>query len=324
MMNKEEYERQFFQKFLASLNNHGANKCLSSVILTGSFGRGEPTYQIVDGGFRLKSDVEIGLVYDGKDKRADVDLLISEVSREFKEDLNLMPIIQSRVEHVFNFNYTLRSPKFKTLFTYDLFNGSKAIWGKDFLALKNISLSSVDLYEAKRLVANRIGELTYLTSESNDNVLYLRKQWKGKLLLAIVSAWLLMEGQYVSSYHAQLQKIDNDSEKVMKQFGKNFIPDYHAVFSFLRESGETAEISDEKMRDYVKCINDRFSEMNLKTPKVNSISRKIKYVVRYMKTSRKYGLFGFEDAILHLLITGYIKNDISVAEAADIWHKVLY
>ena len=325
-MEKEAYEEKLITKVIASIEKHGGKECLSSIILTGSFGRGEPTYAVgLDGNLHLKSDVEIALIFPDSSQKQIVERLINAVSSEFTEDLNLMTIDEKRLRKAYNFNFSMRVPKYKTIFTYDLFNGSRTIWGKDFIGENTITISEIDPYEAKRLVANRIGELVYLQNSSDkDNWNYLRKQWKGKLILAIVSAWLICEGEYVSSYHGQYQKLHGKSDMVEKNLGKSFLNEYEKVFCFLRENGSEYDTPDELLTSYVQRMDQYFTQKGIKKPKVNSASRLIKYTVKYIRTGMKYGLTGFENKILQSLITDYWKRSDNLIADADVWHKVLY
>lgn len=325
-MDKTTYEKKLISGVIASVEKHGGKDCLSSIILTGSFGRGEPTYSVrSDGELELKSDVEIALVFRGSSKKKAVEELIRFVSAEFIEDLNLMPINENRVRKGYNFNFSFREPKYKTIFTYDLFNGSKTIWGRDFIGEKKITLSDVDMYEAKRLVANRIGELIYLGNMADASQKdYLRMQWKGKLMIAIVSAWLICEGKYVSSYHGQFEVIEEATEKVEKAIGIGFCREYSKVFSFLRDNGVEYEVPDTELVQYVRNIDQYFQKNGIASPRVNSTSRVLKYLIKYMRTDMKYGLIGFENNILQALISDYEKKSDRVNMDADVWHKVLY
>ena len=325
-MDKAVYEEKLISNVVASIISHGGKDCLSSIILTGSFGRGEPTYSLYSNGeLQLKSDVEIALVFSKSSQKKLVEELIQKVSSEFTEELNLMAINEKRVRKAYNFNFSLCVPKYKTIFTYDLFNGSKTIWGRDFIKEKTIELTDVDPYEAKRLVANRIGELTYLqnTSKSKQNT-YLRIQWKGKLMLAIVSAWLICEGEYVSSYHGQYDKIKAHAQEVEVLMGERFLEDYAKVFAFLREDGESYEVSDQCLEKYVRCMSTYFDKKHLSSPKVNSISILLKYTLKYMRTGMRYGIRQFEDHILQTLITDFCCKSMKLNEDADVWHRVLY
>ena len=323
----ETYEKNLITSVLISIEQHGGKDCLSSIILTGSFGRGEPTYSIDKSGlFFLKSDVEIALVFPNPSKKETVRKLILDVSAEFNEDLNLMAINEKRIRKAYNFNFSLRVPKYKTIFTYDLFNGSRTIWGQDFIKSKNIHLSNVDLYEAKRLVANRIGELTYLQIHTKDaeQKEYLNKQWKGKLMLAIVSAWLICEGDYTSSYHGQYQAVKRKRTSIECLLGEGFFEEYDKVFGFLREDKPIYEIPSKKLFEYVKQIDLYFRRKGIDKPKVNSSSRMLKYTFKYARTGIKYGFWGFENNILQALIYHFWKRSDALIKDADVWHSVLY
>lgn len=325
-MTKKDYQDNLVSRVIESIENHGGNNCLSSIVLTGSFGRGEPTFESgSDGELHLKSDVEIALIFPHSNQKTAVDEIINSVSSEFSEDLNLMAINEKRIRKAYNFNFSMKSPKYKTIFTFDLFNGSKTVWGRDFIGEKDIRIADVDIYEAKRLIANRIGELIYLQNNSKeDEKDYLRIQWKGKLMLAIVSAWLICEGKYVSSYHGQYKRINQSKNAVSNQFGSQFLEEYDKVFSFLRENGEKYELPDDLLIQYVKQMDKVFKERKISSPKVNSFSRFAKYFVKYIKSGAKYGICGFEDSILQSLITDYCNKSDKITEDANAWHNVLY
>lgn len=324
---KKEYEEKLFKSVLDSVLNSCGEKYLTSIILTGSFGRDEPTYLLDDkGNAVLKSDIEIALVFPKIKNKKRVEIIANNVSLEYNEDLNFLPMNEKRLKKGLNFNYSLKEPKYKTIFTYDLFNGSKTIWGKDFLSEKKIELKDVDLFEAKRLVANRIGELVWLQNNiNNENEIdYLKKQWRGKLMLAIMSAWLLCEGKYSSSYHSQYEAIINNQESLKSCFGETVIDDYKASFLFLRENKNEYEISDNRLMRYVNTINLLFDRKAIKKPKVNSISRVAKYYFKYLKAGMGYGLIGFERRIIQSLIEHFANSNEMINKDADIWHQVLY
>lgn len=138
-MDKSVYEKNLIDNIITSIERHGGRDYFSSIILTGSFGRGEPTYSFSSKGtLQLKSDVEIALVFSKPSQKKAVEKLIRRVSSEFIEELNLMAINERRVRKAYNFNFSLIIPKYKTIFTYDLFNGSRTIWGRDFIEEKKL------------------------------------------------------------------------------------------------------------------------------------------------------------------------------------------
>lgn len=325
-MNIAEYEKDLLRRVLDSIRRHGGEQCLSAVILTGSFGRDEQTYTRNDAGdFSLKSDVEIALVVPKWQYKKRVETLVRCVPEEFAEELNLMPISERRLRRGHNFNYTLKTPRRKTLFTYDLFNGSKTIWGKDFIGRAHIALETVDPYEAKRLVANRIGELVCLRQDAAARQdAYRIAQWKGKVLLAIGSAWLLGRGEYASSFHAQKEKLQQMQQELERDVGTGFYPEYEKAFEFLRQSKQPYEVPDARIEGYVRNIDADFKRRGLTAPAVNSVSRMTKYCMKYMRTGMGYGLIGFEDRILQALIFGFHAQAPELGQTAQVWKRVLY
>lgn len=323
-MNKNVYEKKLIKIITDSITNSAASKYISSIILTGSLGRNEATYSDNDGELSLKSDIEIAIVLKKLNKINFVLKEMLKIKKSFTEDLNLMILNENRISKVQNFNYSFISPKYKTIFTYDLFNGSRTIWGEDFIGKNAVNLSQVDKYEAKRLVANRIAEMIYLNSSSSTNKNFLISQWKGKIILAIVSAWLLCEDKYESSYHKQYDNLLSCKEKVKEVLSEDFIEDYKKVFAFLRKSGPIYEVSDQKLRYYVHCIDGYFANYNICLPKVNSVSRTLKYFIKYAITGFGYGLCNFENNILQSVITDYCTGSKNIIHDSEIWHKVLY
>lgn len=322
---KLEYQDWLIKAIVNSILGYGGADYLSSIILTGSFGRNEPTFRVAEDGYlELKSDVEVALVYfRGKNK---VNQIMEMVSKDFSESLNLMCMDEKRLKQAHNFNYSIFPSKYKSIFTFDLFNGSKTIWGRDYIGEREILVSECDKYEAKRIVANRIGELCYLQNNisSEDDKDFLRIQWKGKVLLAIASAWLICQGDYVTSYHGQYDIIVSKEKEVSEYLGQSFMDDYKMTFSFLREDGECFEVSDEILRLYVNKMAVLFSKLSLNKPHINNLFRTIKYSLKYLTTGMKYGLLNYEDNILQALILNYYKNLDKIKEDSDVWHKVLY
>lgn len=63
-MDKALYEEKLISGVVSSIEKYGGKNCLSSIILTGSFGRNEPTYSLnANKELQLKSDVEVALVF---------------------------------------------------------------------------------------------------------------------------------------------------------------------------------------------------------------------------------------------------------------------
>lgn len=325
-MRREQYEEDLMRRVISGILDHGGSDMLSSIILTGSFGREEPTYTVnEDGSFQLKSDVEIALVLSRNQYKKAVMQMIEEVSQAFTEELNLMPISAARIRKAQNFNYSLLPSRYKTVFTYDLFNGSKTIWGKDFLQENRVSLADVDPYEAKRLVANRIGELCCGCGAASDEaVSSFRRQWKRKVMLALGGAWLILNQEYVSSYRGQFDKIMSHKKAVNQALGEHFAEEYEKVFPLFQANARIYEVPDEMLKGFVQKMDQIFRTAGISRPKVNSVSRFAKYCAKYAKTGMRYGLVNFEDRILQKLITGFYEGHSDMDDTARVWRKVLY
>lgn len=162
-MTKDEYITDLIIRIIQKLDEYPESKDLTSAVLTGSLGRDEPTFN--DG--VLKSDVELALVYKDKCKHS-AEIIKEKLIKDFDEDMNPMTISEDRVRNKYNFNYSFKTPEYSSIFMYDFFNGSKTIWGTDLL---KGTVVQYDPYEAKRIVANRIGELVYLESTTHSEEL---------------------------------------------------------------------------------------------------------------------------------------------------------
>ena len=128
----------------------------------------------------------------------------------------------------------------------------------------------------------------------------------------------------MSSYRHQLKKIEEDSTLVANVLGDSFFEDYYKSFSFLRDSGDPFEVDNERLRIYARRINEYYVEKGLTKPRVNSVSRFVKYSLKYVRTVKGYGILNFEDGILQSLITQFANSDSRVKDTAEIWHRVLY
>lgn len=319
------YISDLIQEIVLRVTAHPNADCVSSIIVTGSFGRNEPTFEKDENGYlTLKSDVEVALVYDKFKDKKKVLQLMQEIESCFSELVEFMPFQKQRIIKAQNHNFAIIEPKYKSLFTYDIFNGSYTAWGIDYLSLKQISLDQVDPFEAKRIVSNRIGELMCFlnrgSAQYDDNY---KRLWKAKVMLAIVSAYLLCNRAYVSSYHGQYDRIMQQRKEVVSTFGEKFLSDYESAFSYLRENSDSCEISDENLRKYVAAINTIFQKKGITKARINCLSKKLRSRVHYLKCGSNYGL-NFENNLYQNLINAYIENAGCVQNLANDWRKVLY
>ena len=325
-MISENHSAALIQRILAAIEDNGGMSALSSIILTGSFGRDEPTYTQGEGNEKkLISDVEIAVICPTLRNKRVIEEVIRKVSAEFEEDINLMVLSENRVKNVRNYNYSCVTPGNKTLFTYDLYNGSRTIWGRDFLGERRVMLNEVDSYEAKRIVANRIGELVFLqTRRDLQGKEELRIQWKGKVILAVASAWLLCEGLYSSPYREQCKQIREYRSTAESVIGEGFAAVYTKTFSYLREGGPKYEVPDDLLRLYISNVDKYLQEKKITRPRTNCASRRIKLFLRYLKAGMGYGFVSYEEKIIQALIDDFCSQSGNIDHHATVWHKVLH
>lgn len=317
-MNKKEYEIDLFQRILSVMKTHGLTEIAESVILTGSFGRDEATYTGDEENVELKSDIEIAIVYKSGKKRALA--FIESVTKCFDEELNCMPLSKKRIQRGDNFNYTLFSQKKKSLFMYDLMNGSKTLWGHEYLTHGKIILSQVDLYEAKRLIANRIGELIFVQQNHPEDA----DRWKAKLVTAIGTAYLLLNGGYHPSYRKQMEELKRYCAQGKRVISNEFIQYYYQAFSFLRENGAVFNIEGHLLRNFVEKAVEMFQQNHIDRPKINCLSRKLKYGIRYLRCGGRGNLFQIEENIINTLLCVFTEDSGDIQRVAALWHEVLY
>lgn len=315
------YMDRLIHRITEKINAHDKNG-LVSVILSGSLGRDEGTFHVdpQTSALILDSDVELALVYKfGKKKQAEKirNILIS----DFEEDMNPMVISAARVKCGYNFNYSVFPPKRSSIFMYDLYHGSRTIWGKDLLDKK---VQPYDPYEAKRIVANRIGELTFLETNGDGCSETLKKQWEGKVLLALGSAYCILENAYVSQYKGQKNFIVENKTKADKVMGDGFAQNYELAYLYLREGHPCSDISRETLRAYVKNAKSYFEDHMLVSPKINSLSRSMKYAFSCVKSGIKMNPLTCEALIIESLIDDFILGDSRIVKTAKNWKNVLY
>lgn len=319
---KKEYIDNLILNIISKIDEYPESNGLVSVILTGSLGRDEATLHLInDCEVVLDSDVELALVFKNGEKEK-AEAVKAKLISDFTEDMNPMTINESRVKNAYNFNYSLLKPRYSSIFMYDLYNGSKTIWGKDLL---NKGIATYDKYEAKRIVANRIGELVYLESTVSDDVKAKTvKQWEAKLLLAIGSAMSILNHKYASKYCLQKDYILTQEIEIKELLGENFVADYIKAYMFLREGASEFEVPRNQLKKYVQRVNDVFNVSNITKPQINSFSRKLKYAIACARVKAPFSLFACEKDIINDLLEKFVLDGPEVVTTANNWKKILY
>ena len=313
---KKELESKIIENILIELKKINIFKYMESMILTGSFGRSEETFIENNGQIMLKSDIEIGLLPKNLYCFFKIKKILKKFNNVFDYDLNIMLITKRRIKNANNFNFSFFKPKKHSVFTYDLYNGSYTIWGVNLIKRKQIS---IDPYEAKRIVANRIGELLQKDIGTES---YL--QWKSKLMLAIGTAYLILINCYTSKYIEQYDVIKNVSKELNSFFGNSFFDNYEKSFNYLRKDGVVFDLDESLLREYVFLIKRKIDDRNIKKNSINSFGRIIKYHFKYWKINHNPFVYNLEDKVLSELIGSYSLNLNNKFYYSKIWYSVFY
>ena len=169
-----------------------------SIILTGSFGRGEATVVEENGKLKFLSDCEIILIpYKWIFDR----WKINEFERDFYEKTGLKVEIWGFTPTLY-LCFPLINYKMKpTVASYDLKYGSKVIYGKDYLKkIPNFRPEDIPLWEGVKLILNRMAEaMEYFSLEDPSQEMVF---WTDKIVLACQDALLLS----LRKYHPSLRR----------------------------------------------------------------------------------------------------------------------
>lgn len=318
---KDVYIDNLIKEIVFYIENFSNKSDIISVILTGSLGRDEGTFHFDTNMNKLvlDSDVELALVYKSGCKKSAEDLK-NELINHFSEEMNPMTISFSRVKNMYNFNYSFVTPKYSSIFMYDLYNGSKTIWGEDLI---NKKIFKYDKYEAKRIIANRIGELTYISNFNESNFRQIN-QWEAKLILAIGTAYCILKDSYMSSYYSQYEFICNEQDNINNFLGENFVDDYTKAFYFLRRGADNYDVPSERLNKYVEKMNSLLNTKEFSKPKINSISRKIKYMISCKRANVPLNPINCETIIIEGLIKYFSEKDVNLILFSNYWKMILY
>ena len=318
----QEYLDNLIGSIIKDIESCPQKSALASVVLTGSLGRDEGTFHLDKNTSKavLDSDVELALVYkNGKKKEAEA--IKATLISKYTEDMNPMTISETRIRNGYNFNYSILPPKNTSIFMYDFYNGSKTIWGEDLLTR---DVPQYDRYEAKRIVANRIGELTCVQTGDAENKDKLITQWKGKLVLAIGSAYCILQNKYQSKYEAQRDYIVSCNEQLSPVIGQQFVEDYDKTFLFLRKGGNVHDIPMDRLIHYVDNVDRLFCKEGISHPKINSFSRNLKYAIACVRSKAHLNPLTCEEKIIDELIDDFVDKDDDIFETAKNWKNILY
>lgn len=256
-----------------------------SIILTGSFGRGEATVIEENGKLKFLSDCEVILIpYKWIFSRKRLD----ELERSFYERTGLKVELWG-----FNATFYLCVPFMNrrmkpTIANYDLKYGSRVIYGRDYLKnIPDFKPGDIPLWEGIKLMLNRMAEaMEYFSSGSFSEEMIF---WTDKVALACQDALLLSLGIYHSSF---------------KMRNKLFIESFSAFRGVVSERflDLTIEATERKLKGEMRDVDPAEHWL--------TVSESADRVFRYLL--QKYRGITFEDYVdFHLKYLGDVASPLA-------------
>lgn len=197
-----------------------------SIILIGSFGRGEAT--VMGNGEEVKflSDCEIVLILRGYILRGTFEK-VKRLSRDISQKTGLEVAFSGVMLSI----YSLFPPLFRTLKPtigiYDLKYGSRLIYGKNYLEkIPDFKAKDIPLWEGIRLLFNRMSAaLKHFPKNNSPTIESIFQTYK--VVLACQDALLLSTGNYHPSYAIRNQMLQKLFPKYFSDLNKQlpmFLP----------------------------------------------------------------------------------------------------
>lgn len=311
------YRERFLEEILIAFEKDGITEKLDYLILTGSFGRNEPTFIQENDTIKYLSDLEI--IFAPKRKNAFsidlIDELNKKYSKQFCIEFNIMLFSKKRIEKRLNYNHTLKN-KYVTLLTYDVFKGSKFIIGN---ANEREDSFIIDKYEGKKLICNRLAEW-YINKENGDMLSDL--QWKSKILLAVSTAYLVFNDSYASSYKKQNQLFN----EINVLFDNEQTSIINNAFDFLRVSGKPYRVTEDDIRKIIKIFLSKYDlKIKSKTQRLVFKLKVAKRAIGKKRLSYAFTCGGVVDKIYENLLYSFLEQDtVCFDKYCKIWKELIY
>jgi len=178
-----------------------------SIIISGSFGRGEATVIEENGKLKFLSDCEVILIpYKWIFNRRKLE----KFEQNFYKKTGLKVEIWGFTPTLYLFLPFLSKKIKPTIANYDLKYGSKVIYGKNYLErIPNFKPEDIPLWEGVRLLLNRMAEaLEHFSLNPSDEMLF----WTDKIVLACQDSLLLLLKEYTPSYRERNERFIKLSE----------------------------------------------------------------------------------------------------------------
>lgn len=173
-----------------------------SIILRGSFGRGEGSVMVRNGSLHFLSDYEIDVTATSPFHRS----LFSKLTRELSDEFGMQAgirwmrpdcLIRDRIGP-----FPIGEAK-TTISLYEFRYGSQVLWGRDMFSLSPpISPDQIDMMSGLMLLLNRMAESLFFMTLDDDYIdsECITYYWINKTILACAETLLLLWKQYHYSY----------------------------------------------------------------------------------------------------------------------------
>lgn len=164
------------------------------IIMSGSFGKQS---WLFNESFLL-SDFEIVFLSQRKWSAKKKKEILLKLNKEFNYDFNLKGYITDKARKKILSNYSFKNPGYISLDFYDSFNNPIFLYKKDDYLGIQLDTKMIPIWEAWRLLVNRIGDLLvidYLEAKEE----YENKYFWLKVYESIADAYLIVQKKYVKS-----------------------------------------------------------------------------------------------------------------------------
>jgi len=180
---------------------------IQGICLAGSAASDELIWAQDNSGWRLMSDVEVGVVAASLKKRRTFKHKAKAIGDRYGYDVEVFLITPRRLRRGSPKNLSFR-PHSPNVLMYDLIEGAKWLWKKSAFECRHFSPEQLPPWEGIRLILNRMGEgapflLPWFSGHHVDDEQEL-KRWVLKLLMAIGDANLIAEKTYTTGYLKRL------------------------------------------------------------------------------------------------------------------------
>ncbi|MEM2145358.1 MAG: hypothetical protein QW279_08350 [Candidatus Jordarchaeaceae archaeon] len=265
-----------------------------SIIISGSFGKGEATVVEENGRLKFLSDCEVIIIpYRWVFNRKKLD----EFEKEFFRRTGLKIEIWGFTPTIYLIIPFMRKRMRPSIANYDLKYGSKVIYGKNYLKkIPNFKPENIPIWEGIRLILNRMAEALEYFSPYNptDEMIF----WNDKIVLACQDALLLKIGKYTPSY--------KERNRIFKESINEFeIPSIQTLASLAVDAtNRKLKIQNSKpyWRDYwfqVSKICDEVLRYVIETGYNVKFADWLEFPEKYMNSSLKdYTTLPFDNTVL--------------------------